>query len=63
MLIQKYNIFGAAFSFTIAMTFYGLIQIYYFIKISGNSHKVLIPKEKDFQYIINFIKLKIKRNG
>ena len=60
VLIQKYNIFGAAFSFSIAMTINGLIQIYYFLKISGSSHKVLIPIEKDFQYLINFIKRKIK---
>ena len=63
IFIQRYNIFGAAFSFTIAMTFYGAIQIHYFVKISGNSYKALIPTEEDFQYIIKFIKLKIKRNA
>ena len=59
ILIQKYNILGAAFSFTIAMTIYGLIQIYYFIKISVNSYKVLIPVSSDYIYIFNFFKAKI----
>ena len=62
ILIQKYSIFGAAFSFTIAMSVYGLIQTYYFIKISANSYKTLMPRQEDFLYIINFIKSKLNKN-
>ena len=62
ILIQKYSIFGAAFSFTIAMSMYGLIQTYYFIKISANSYKTLMPRQEDFLYIINFIKSKLNKN-
>ena len=62
ILIQKYNILGAAFSFTTSMIVFGLIQIYYFVKISGNSFKFLFPRQEDFNYITNFIKLKLKKN-
>ena len=39
ILIQKYSILGAACSFTLAMSIYGLIQIHYFIKTLANSTK------------------------
>ena len=62
ILITKFDIFGAAISFTIAMIVFGIIQIYYFLNITNMSYKTLIPKREDSQYIINFIKLKLKRN-
>mgnify|MGYP006086317091 CR=1 FL=1 len=62
IFITKFGIFGAAISFTIAMSVFAIIQTYYFNNITNNSCKTLIPKREDFQYIINFIKLKFKKN-
>ena len=62
IFITKFGIFGAAISFTIAMSVFAIIQTYYFNNITNNSCKTLIPKREDFQFIINFIKLKFKKN-
>ena len=62
IFITKFGIFGAAISFTIAMSVFAIIQTYYFNNITNNSCKTLIPKREDFQFIINFIKLKFEKN-
>jgi len=60
ILINNLGVIGAALTFTFSMIVFGLIQIYYFVKISGNSFKVLIPTREDFVYLRNFIKSKLK---
>jgi O-antigen/teichoic acid export membrane protein len=62
LLIKHFGIYGAAFSFSLAMVFLGLSQILSFLKVSGNSIKVLIPQKNDFIYIKNFITSKFNYN-
>tara|TARA_B100000767_G_C19761591_1_gene535382 strand:+ start:1156 stop:2472 length:1317 start_codon:yes stop_codon:yes gene_type:complete len=62
ILITKFDIFGAAISFTVAMIVFGIIQIYYFLNVTNMSYEILVPKKEDYLYIINFIKSKLKKN-
>ena len=54
LLITKFDILGAAMSYTVSMIIFGIIQMYYFVKITGNSFKELIPVSQDYLYIYNF---------
>ena len=58
ILIRYFGVFGAAFSFTLGMLFFSILEIFFFLKLSKNSFKDLIPESSDYLYIYNFFKLK-----
>ena len=58
-LINYFGIIGAAFSFTLAMFFFGFLKIFFFIKTSKISLDEHIPVSSDYIYIIKFFKAKI----
>lgn len=58
ILINYFGIIGAAFSFTLAMFFFGFLKIFFFIKTSKISLEEHIPVSSDYIYIINFLKQK-----
>jgi O-antigen/teichoic acid export membrane protein len=59
ILINYFGIIGAAFSFTLAMFFFGFLKIFFFIKTSKISINEHIPVSSDYIYIFNFFKAKI----
>ena len=59
IFINYFGIIGAAFSFTLAMFFFGFLKIFFFIKTSKISLKEHIPVSSDYIYIFNFFKLKV----
>jgi O-antigen/teichoic acid export membrane protein len=59
ILINYFGIIGAAFSFTLAMFFFGFLKIFFFIKTSKISINEHIPVSSDYIYIYNFFKAKI----
>ena len=59
ILIRYFGIFGAAFTFTLGMSFLSILQIFFFLKLSKTSFKELIPVSSDYIYIYNFFKLQL----
>ena len=59
ILIRNFDIFGAAATFTFSMILFGLLQIFFFLKLSKTSFNELITVSSEYLYIYNFFKLKI----
>jgi len=59
ILINNFDIFGAAATFTFSMILFGLLQIFFFLKLSKTSFNELITISSEYLYIYNFFKLKI----
>ena len=59
ILIRNFDIIGAAVTFTFSMILFGLLQIFFFLKLSKISFKELITVSSEYSYIYNFFKLKI----
>jgi O-antigen/teichoic acid export membrane protein len=59
IFIKSFGIFGAAASFSLGMIFFSILQIFFFLKLSKTSFRMLIPMSSDYIYIYNFFKLKL----